>query len=306
MAGSPGTGGRLSTAAAWWRARLSRARRWSADALIDLREWRAGTRDPLLPPRRKDLPSQAPAAGEHQVGRLRERAGLVPTSAVLDIGCGAGRVAAALTRYLDPASGSYEGFDIVPESIKWCSRAIGKRHPNFHFQVADLHNAQYNPKGSQRADEYVFPYPDESFDVAIATSLFTHLRPFEGQRYLDEACRVLRPGGRLLTTWFLINDEADELLERDMAITPGVFEGPPPPLKLPHSFTDERGNPFRSRVAATPEYMIAIGEQLALSQHERAGLEVIDVLYGSWPGRKPRRTWPAQDAILAERPAAER
>ena len=88
-----------------------------------------------------------------------------------------------------------------------------------------------------------------------------------------------------------------------MAITPGVFEGPPPPLKLPHSLTDERGNPFRSRVAATPEYMIAIDEQLALSQHQRAGLEIVDVLYGSWPGRKPRRTWPAQDAILAERPA---
>jgi len=190
----------------------------------------------------------------------------------------------------------------MPESIAWCRKAITPKHPNFHFQVADLHNAQYNPAGSQRADEYTFPYADDSFDVALAASLFTHLRPFEGQRYLDEISRVLRPGGHLLGTWFLINEEAEDLLARDKAMTPGIFTAAAPPLKLTHSFTDERGNPFRSPAAETPEHMIAIGEQLVVAEHERAGLEVVEILYGAWPGRAARGNGSGQDMIIARRP----
>jgi len=288
----------LARARAWQRDRSLRARRWLFRARLDFRDRK--TRDPLLPPRRKNLPSQFAAVGELLVGGMREHCELTPASAVLDMGCGPGRVAAALTRFLDPASGSYEGFDVMPQSIKWCRKAITPKHPSFHFQLADLHNAQYNPKGSQRADEYVFPYADASFDVALAASLYTHLRPFEGQRYLDEACRVLRPGGHLLSTWFLINDEAEELLEQGKAVDRGLQ----PPIALTHSFTDERGNPFRSPAADTPEHLIAIDERLVRAQHERAGLEVVDVLYGEWPGRPEHASRVNQDMVVSRRPAA--
>ncbi len=274
-----------------------RARRWLNRARLDLQDRRSGDRDPLLPPRRKNLPSQAPAVGERLAERMRDRGGLSPSSSVLDIGCGPGRVAAPLTRFLDPLSGSYEGFDVMPESIKWCQKAITPKHPNFRFQVADLHNAQYNPHGTQRADQYDFPYPDDSFDVALAASLFTHLRPFEGERYLAEACRVLRRGGHLLGTWFLINDEAEDLLERDQAVTPATPDRAP--LKLDHSFTDARGTEFRSPFARTPEHMIAIAEESVVAQHERVGLDVVEIIYGSWPGRGPRQQWPGQDMIIA-------
>jgi SAM-dependent methyltransferase len=293
-----GVRSRLAQAGAWRRDRSRRTRRWLDRARLDLQDRRSGARDPLLPPRRKNLPSQAPAVGERLAERMRERGGLSPASSVLDMGCGPGRVAAPLTRFIDPASGSYEGFDVMPESIRWCRRAITPKHPNFRFQVADIHNAQYNPKGSQRADEYDFPYADDRFDVALAASLFTHLRPFEGERYLQEVSRVLRPGGRLLGTWFLINDEAAELLERDMAVTPGVATAERRPLKLNHSFTDVRGTEFRSPFAETPEHMIAIAEDTVVAQHERAGLEVVEIIYGSWPGRGPRQQWPGQDMII--------
>ncbi len=285
------------------RMELFKARRWLIRARLDLKDWRNGNRDPLVPPRRKNLPSQLTAVGERLVARMRESGGLEPSSSVLDIGCGPGRVAAALTRFLDPATGTYEGFDVMPESIKWCRKAISPKHPNFNFQVADLHNAQYNPAGTQRADAYVFPYGDARFDVALAASLFTHLRPFEGQRYLDEAKRVLRPGGYLFGTWFLINEEAEDLLERDKAMTPGIFTASQPPLKLTYSFTDERGNGFRSPAAKTPEHMIAIDEQAVIAQHEHAGLEIVEILYGSWPGREARRNGSGQDMIIARRPA---
>jgi SAM-dependent methyltransferase len=282
--------------------RAFKARRWLIRAKLDLKDRIDGTRDPLVPPRRKNLPSQLAAVGDRLVELMKEHCDLAPSSAVLDIGCGPGRVAAALTRYLDPSAGSYEGFDVMPASIKWCRRAIAPRHPNFRFQIADLHNAQYNPKGRQRADEYVFPYGDESFDVAMAASLFTHLQPFEGQRYLDEAHRVLRPGGHLLSTWFLTNDDVDELLAEGRATTPGLFTASAGPVRLAHSFTDERGNQFRSPAAETPEHMIAIDEQLVLEQHERAGLEVVEILYGSWPGREPMPHRSGQDMIVSCRP----
>jgi len=276
--------------------RLLEARRWISRARLHIQDSRRGARDPLLPPRRKNLPSQAPAVGERLVGDMRVLCALTPSSDVLDMGCGPGRVAAPLTRFLDPTQGgSYEGFDVMPKSIKWCRKAITPKHPTFRFELADIHNAQYNPKGTQHADEYVFPYGDESFDAVLAASLFTHLQPFEGQHYLREACRVLRPGGRLLSTWFLINDKAEELLRARRSARSGSA------VKLDRELTDERGNPFRSQFPEAPEHMIAIDEQAVRDQHDRAGLEIVEVLYGSWPGG-PGLGWPGQDMIVSRRP----
>src|SRR5262249_40160156 len=71
-------------------------------------------------------------------------AGLTPTSSVLDIGCGCGRNAFALTHYLS-AEDAYVGFDIVPALIEWGREDITPLCPEFHFQPADLFNSDYNP-----------------------------------------------------------------------------------------------------------------------------------------------------------------
>jgi len=52
-----------------------------------------------------------------------------PTDRVLDVGCGSGRMAAPLTRYL--TTGSYEGFDISPDAIRWCQNDITKQFRAF-------------------------------------------------------------------------------------------------------------------------------------------------------------------------------
>lgn len=288
------------------RAELRRARRrtrrWLLRARLDLDERRRGERDPLLPPRRLNLPSQGPAVGERMVELMQAHACLAPSSRVLDAGCGPGRMAAPLTRFLDPTAGSYEGFDVMPRSVKWCRRRITPRHPNFSFQLADLRNAQYNPDGRYRASEYVFPYPDEDFDVAIAFSLFTHLRPFEGRRYLSETARVLRPGGRLISTWFLLTPEAEQLVSAGRARRPGMFAEAQPTLQLDHTFNDAAGFAFRSHHPTVPEHMIVIDRDLVQDLHERAGLRIVESIDGTWPGREPGAADAGlQDVIISER-----
>lgn len=268
-------------------------------ASLDFQDTWSGRRNPLLPPRRLDLPSQISEIGERWVDLMIELGSTAPDAAVLDVGCGPGRTAAALTRYLDPDRGRYEGFDVMPRSIDWCAKAISPRYPSFRFQVADLHNAQYNPNGRQAAGDYVFPYADAEFDVAVAASLFTHLRPFESRRYLEEAARVLAAGGRLLGSWFLLNDQSRELIA-DGRAWGGSFGGEREPLEL-REFSDERGFEFASPHARVPEHMILVDEELVRSLHERAGLQIVEARYGSWAGREGGPGRFGQDLLVAER-----
>jgi SAM-dependent methyltransferase len=247
-----------------------------------------------------NLTSQIAAVGERLVDVMIDAGRMKPDADVLDIVCGPGRTAAPLSRYLDPDRGRYEGFDVMPESISWCQKAITRRHPNFRFQLADLHNAQYNPDGSQRACEYDFPYGDAGFDVAVAASLFTHLRPFEARRYLEETARVLRPGGRLLGTWYLLNDESRELVATGRPPAVDVLGEQRRPLSL-YEFTDEHGFDFSSAHPDVPEHMIVADEEMVRDLHERAGLRIAEVRYGRWAGRDDRPGRFGQDLLIAER-----
>ncbi len=162
-----------------------------------------GPHDPLVPPRRMQYVGAGDfvATGDEFLGHLTELAGLRPDERVLDAGCGIGRIARPLVGYLD--GGSYAGFDVNAPAIGWCQA----RYPDhFAFTLVDLYNARYHPTGTQRAGTFRFPYADDSFDVALMASVLTHLLEEEADHYLAEARRVLRPGGRLLATFFLLDE----------------------------------------------------------------------------------------------------
>ena len=146
-------------------------------------------------------------AGELYLRWFVELGSLTPDEAVLEPGCGTGRMAEPLTRYLGPA-GSYDGFDVVSTAVDWCESNIASKHPNFHFRHVDVLNHVYNPEGRLDPEAFEFPYPDEAFDFAFLTSVFTHMRPPEVRHYLGQIRRVLRPGGRCLMTFFLLNEES--------------------------------------------------------------------------------------------------
>jgi SAM-dependent methyltransferase len=137
--------------------------------------------------------------------------GLEPDHNVLDIGCGGGRMAAALLYYLQV--GTYLGFDIHEGSIAWCERTLAAREQRFRFEHVDVDNPAYH-SSSRSALDLAFPAADGSIDFAIATSLFTHMFSEEVGHYLCEAARVLRPGGVLFATAFLLTGASQMELER--------------------------------------------------------------------------------------------
>jgi len=250
-----------------------------------------GRRPELTPPRRLQVGGGRGSferVGEIWLSLLVDSAGLRPDSRVLDIGCGPGRVAIPLTSYLD--QGRYEGFDIYWPAIRWCRRHISRRHPHFRFRLATVENRMYSPRGDQAASSFTFPYPDGCFDVAFAASVFTHMRPQEVDRYLGEAARVLVPDGRLVSSFFLLNEDSERYLGEDA------------PGELPFELEDSSGRSYRTFDRETPEHRIALRERDVRDMHASAGLGITAIEYGRWSRRTESRGR-RQDLVIAERTA---
>ena len=132
--------------------------------------------------------------------------GLRPEHQVLEPGCGPGRNARFIAPFLDPERGAFAGFDLSASCIDWAKETITKRFPNAQFVHANIKNDAYNPSGDILAREYQFPYEDERFDVVFLPSVFTHMDQEGFERYVAEIHRVMKPGGRLLSWYFLIDE----------------------------------------------------------------------------------------------------
>ena len=104
--------------------------------------------------------------------------GLREDAYLVDVGCGSGRLAAPLSRYL---KGRYLGVDIVPELIEHARRLAGR--PDWRFALGD---------------GLSIPERDEVADMVCFFSVFTHLLHEQSYVYLREAARVLKPDGTIV------------------------------------------------------------------------------------------------------------
>ena len=199
--------------------------------------------------------------------------GLQPDGTVVDVGCGSGRLALPLSRYLDER-GSYLGTDVVPALLDYARTLVGRDDWRFE-QAAGLS----------------IPADDASADVVCFFSVFTHLRHEHSYLYLQEAKRVLKPTGRIIVSflefaiyshWAVFqhnveNPDAekplDQFLSRDALAsfahhleleTVAVLDGDKPTIPLRQPITMENGTAYTD--------LGALGQSIAVfGLPERAG-----------------------------------
>lgn len=131
--------------------------------------------------------------------------------AVLDFGCGCGRVARQMIQQ-HPRPGEYLGIDLHPVLIEWCRANLTPLAPEFEFRHHDVHYPAWNP-GEGKPAVAPFPSADASRSLVIAYSVFTHLTERDAEHYLDEVARVLRPDGYLESTWFLFEKDLFPMMQ---------------------------------------------------------------------------------------------
>ena len=200
--------------------------------------------------------------------KLIKETGLSPGGSVLDVGCGLGRIAVPLSGYL--TDGRYEGFDIDAAAIEWCQQNITPLLPHFRFRTAAVFNDRYHAGGSP-AETFRFPYEDGVFNLAFLASVFTHMVTAEVAHYLAELRRVLCPGGTLLASYFLLNDESETAI-RQSRVAPRYY--------FPHALEGcrVRDRNVVSRAVAYPEAKIR-------ALYEANRLKITKIQYGKWSGR---------------------
>jgi len=150
------------------------------------------------------------AASSIEESLRRHGAQIATAAAVLDFGCGCGR----LLRHWAKLPARLHGCDYNAQLIAWC-----RRHLRFtEFQT----NALAPP----------LPYPDESFDLITALSVFTHLSADLQLPWLRELRRIIRPGGYLLLSLHgrrylpdLTPEERDRFERGDLVVREGEAAG---------------------------------------------------------------------------------
>jgi len=241
---------------------------------------RLSVRNPVPPRRLWPFSGSFAGSGERDLRFLIEEAGLRPHERILDVGCGLGRLALPLKRYLDE-NGRYEGFDVREKAVRWARRRVARRDRRLRFRHIDVFNGSYNPSGSVRPSELRFPYADGAFDLVVLFSIFTHMVADDLRHYLAEIARVLAPGGRCMATF--------RLMDR-----PGIVTAPDVVFDFRHDFGD-----FLAAHRTVPERAVAYREAFVREAYAAAGLEVSSIHYR---GRQPvvkASGW--QDAVIATR-----
>jgi SAM-dependent methyltransferase len=109
---------------------------------------------------------------------LEREVGLGAEDVVLEIGCGVGRLAPEIA----PRVKEWIGTDISANMLAHARRRL-VAHPN--VRLLEL------------ADVGLSEVPPSSIDVVYSTVVFMHLYEWDRYRYVAEAFRVLKPGGRL-------------------------------------------------------------------------------------------------------------
>jgi len=174
---------------------VNRVRHWSVRARdrvrsLPVRAAHRGQGPPIPPPHLMHLVAASEDVAWFLDGGQRGASSLVSIlekngvrleslGSVLDFGCGVGRV---LRHWAGLQGPTFHGTDYNPLLINWCQKNL----PFAQCQLNELGGG--------------LSYPDESFDLIYALSVFTHLDENLQGFWIKELSRTLRPGGYLFIT----------------------------------------------------------------------------------------------------------
>jgi ubiquinone/menaquinone biosynthesis C-methylase UbiE len=120
---------------------------------------------------------QLEESGRHTLDILERCVGINASDVFLEIGCGVGRVG----KLLSPRCRQWIGTDISGRMLRVAAQ-----------RLHGLSNVDLIELGSVGLREI----PDTSVDVVYCTVVLMHLFEWDRYRYIQEAFRVLKPGGR--------------------------------------------------------------------------------------------------------------
>jgi len=206
---------------------------------------------------------------------LMRRAGLTPSSALLDYGCGMGRLAYAASKYLQD-DGAFYGYEPNQTALSFLRAAYSNRR-NFGFDGRELRNEEDYvaiQEGKARrngiaAEDVDLDFIARPIDVQYSHSVFTHMWAEPIVHVLKSLKKVVRPDALCVNSWLIVDDFAAYVLRCGLA-----------DRELPHRvngiWTYHTENPL---VCAA--YELADVKDI----YARGGHEIVDILWGSWAGR---------------------
>lgn len=253
--------------------------------LVFLPEDLLSSRNELIPPKgliytgRGDFLGQ----GRQYVNLFKSEGGLQPDATVLDIGSGIGRVAIPLTEYLNEDA-TYEGFDVIELGVNWCQKNISSKFRNFRFTYVPLLNDLYRDSGDDAAN-YKFNYPDQHFDFSCSVSVFTHMLPREVENYFNELDRVMKPGGVIFATFFILNKENRKFMNQSSGFN-----------------FDHKMDGYYLMDAKVKGANVAFEEAYLFNEIIKLDrFKIRKASYGHWCGRDQNASFDFQDVLIIEK-----
>ncbi len=221
--------------------------------------------------------------GKEQSEKIIQWLSIKPGHKILDVGCGCGRIAIHFLNYLDK-QGKYVGIDNNKELLTYCIENISAAKSNFEFRFLDVYNGAYAQDGKLKSNEAAFPSENESVDIVIMCSLFTHMYLDDIDSYLKEVFRVLKKGGLFLSSLNLYNEFTHNQILMNKAH-----------LDMKYNIT---GDSYSLDIEV-PERGFAHQEEKVKELYWKNGFFIKEIKYGIWSTKE--LTGEFHDYIIAQK-----